>query len=306
MKKIDIEGLIPAIVIPFTEDYKVDEETLKNYLQIILKTKIKAIAVNTDAGEAHHLPKEEKIKILKITKEIVKDKIPIVSGISGINTFDAVEFGKQLKNNGADIFMVFPIIPFRGVKCKDKVIIEYHYQISKIGLPLILFQLQEELGGTEYPHETLEELVKIDNVIGIKDATFNAMKFKETAWFLKSLEKKITILTGNDNFIPESFLLGADGALIGFGAIFTDIQVEMIEDMKKGRYTEGMEKFKKIENICRICFAPPVRDYRARIKQVLVYQKIFKNSIVMPPLLPISEEEKKIIKKELEKIDYKV
>ncbi|MCS7181455.1 MAG: dihydrodipicolinate synthase family protein, partial [bacterium] len=157
-------------------------------------------------------------------------------------------------------------------------------------------QLQSTLGGTFYHFDTLKELVEIENVVAIKEATFDALKFKETVDFLNSLPKKIEILTGNDNFIPESFLLGADGALIGFGSIFTDIQVEMIEKIKVKKYEEGLSLFKKIEKICIYCFKKPVRDYRARIKEFLVCMGIFKNSFVREPLLPLKDKEKKEIK----------
>jgi 4-hydroxy-tetrahydrodipicolinate synthase len=295
MKTFDCNGLIPAIVIPFKSDFSIDEEVLRKYINHISKSDIKALAINTDAGESHLLSNNEKKRIVSIVSEKLKGNIPLVCGISGTNTKDVVEFGKELKDLGVDAFLVFSHPLLRGEKNKDNAIIQYHSEISKIGLPIIIFQLQQELGGVEYNPETLKGLVEIKNVIAIKEASFDALKFKETVEFLNSLEKKIIILTGNDNFIPESFILGADGALIGFGSIFTDMQVQMIKNIKKRNYQEGFLIYKKIENICRLCFSSPVRNYRVRMKEVLVKQGIFKNSVVKPPLLPISDEEKQMI-----------
>ncbi len=295
MKKLS--GLLPAIVIPYQENFNVDEITLRKYVEWIIQFDIKGIVINSDAGEGHFLSHEERKKIIKIVKEIVKDKIPVITGLGGQTTKDVIEAGKEFRDLGVDYFLVFPHPTFKGGPSKDNVIIKYHKEISKIGVGMIIFQLQEALGGTFYQFETLKELVEIENVVAIKEATFDALKFKETIDFLNTLPKRIEILTGNDNFIPESFLLGADGALIGFGSIFTDIQVEVIKKIKEKKYDEGLNLFKRIEKICKYCFKSPVRDYRARIKEFLVLMNIFKNSLVREPLLPLSNQEKDEIKK---------
>lgn len=295
MRRLD--GLLPAIVIPYKEDYTIDEEVLRNYVNWIIQFDIKGIVINSDAGEGHFLTHEERKRNIKIIKEIVGEKIPLISGLGGQTTKDVIEYGKEFKDLGVNYFLVFPHPAFKGGPTKDNLIIKYHEEISKIGVNMIIFQLQQDLGGTFYHFETLKELVEIENVVAIKEATFDALKFKETVDFLDTLQKKIEILTGNDNFIPESFLLGADGALIGFGSIFTDIQVEVIKKLKEKKFEEGLKLFKKIEKICVYCFKKPVRDYRARIKEFLVCMRIFKNSFVREPLLPLTEEEKNEIKK---------
>ena len=64
-------------------------------------------------------------------------------------------------------------------------------------------------------------MASVEGVVAIKEASFDARRFVDTARLLEGLPRPITLLTGNDNFILESFLLGATGALIGFGAVMT-------------------------------------------------------------------------------------
>jgi len=295
--KKELNGLVPAIVIPFKENFEIDEKLLVEYIEWITQFDIKGLVVNSDAGEGHFLSHGERKNIIKIAKKIIKNRIPLISGLGGSTTKDVVEYGKEYRDLGIDYFLVFPHPTFRGGPPKDQVIIKYHEEISKIGISMIIFQLQEILGGTFYQPDTLKELVNIENVVAIKEASFNALRFKEIVEYLRSLKKQIIILTGNDNFIPESFLLGADGALIGFGSIFTDIQVNVIRNLKIKRYEEAFAIFKKIEKICAYCFKNPIRDYKARIKEFLVCMGFFKNSLVRPPLLSLEEEEKREIKK---------
>ena len=296
MEEKKLDGLIPAIVVPLKEDYSLDERVFQEYLSHIISFPIKGIAINTDAGEGYLFSPEERTRILWLTKRIVGEKIPIICGLGGGSTLGLVELGREFRDLGADYFLVFPHPTFKGGKeGEDKLIINFHEEISRIGVPLIIFQLQEALGGVIYNLPTLRKLLDIDGVVAIKEASFDALLFRNTVYFIRSLKKRIVILTGNDNFIPESFLLGSDGALIGFGSVFTDIQVKSICLIKEGKYREGFSLFGKIEEICRICFSNPVRDYRVRIKEILVAQKIFPRSTVRPPLTPLSPEEQDLI-----------
>jgi 4-hydroxy-tetrahydrodipicolinate synthase len=288
-----LDGLIPAIVIPFKNNFEIDEETLKQYVAKICQCDIKAIAVNTDAGEGNYLLQQEKERIICLVKEAAGNKLPVVCGLGGANITEVLKSARRFKSFGADYFLVFPQPFFKeGGK---KLIVEYHKQIAKVGVPLIIFQLQKKLDGVPYDFDTLKELVKIKEVVAIKEASFDILKFKETVSFLKSLPKKITILTGNDNFILKSFSLGADGGLLGFGAVFTDIQVKAITLMKEKKEKEAYVFFAPIEDLCSFCFSKPIKNYRTRIKEVLVNQGIFKTSLVKPPLSSIGEQDKKAI-----------
>ncbi len=240
-------------------------------------------------------------KILKIVKGIAKNT-PVVCGLGGATTYQATEFAKRYRDCGADYFLVFPHFAFRGSKGKDRATIEYHKTVAKVGVPLILFQLQQDLGGVNYSDETVSELVQIDGVVAIKEATFDALKFRNMKILLDSLPKKISLLTGNDNFIIESFILGAHGALIGFGSVFPDIQADAINLAIEGKYSQALEKFSVLGKLCDFCFSMPVRDYRIRMKHVLVKQKIFTDACVQPPLTSLDSTQIETLEEILSRI----
>src|SRR4029079_14175156 len=85
-----------------------------------------------------------------------------------------------------------------------------------VPLPMVLFQLQPALAGVLFSRETLLRLIEIPTVLAIKEGSFDAVRFVETRRILDEASRRITLLTGTDNFIFESFVLGAEGALIGF------------------------------------------------------------------------------------------
>lgn len=300
--KLKKYGLIPATLTPMDKNYKVDYDQLEEYIRWISKFDVSGLAINVDTGEGPHLYPDERVNILKVVSSIVKNKIPIIAGLHARNTEEAVKLGLEAKEAGADGLLVFPHSAFIGEPSTD-IIYNYHFELSeKVDIPLILFQLQPALGGVEFSHETLLNLVKIKNVVAIKEASFDAKKFVNVVRVLSKAPRKIMILTGNDNFIYESLILGAEGGLLGFGTIATDRQVEMFRLVSQGRFVEAKEIWEDLLLLEDVIFAPPVRNYRARLKEALVMMGILKTPYVRPPLQPISEEERKLLREALKKM----
>lgn len=288
---MEIRGLIPASVTPMTPDHKIDESSLRRYIQWLLDQGAHGVAVNVDTGEGPHLWPEERVRVLEIFAEEVNGKIPVVAGLGASFTEQAVKLAQQAKSAGANALLVFPIGAFQGVPLDPDVPHGYHAAVAEVGLPLILFQLQPALGGAEYPAEVIERLASIDGVVAIKEASFDALKYTQTLRVLERLSRPITMLTGNDNFIGESFVLGAGGALIGFGTLATDRQVEMVEAFEHGDHERGMKIWHELMPLEEAVFGPPVRDYRARVKAALHAIGVIDHATVRPPLLPAKPEQ---------------
>src|SRR4029078_8475752 len=102
------------------------------------------------------------------------------------------------------------------------------------GLPLIAFQLQPALGGVNFPAETIERIMAVDASVAMKEASFDGKRFVETARLVHSLPSRPTVLNGNDNFLLEAYLLGDEGALLGFGTLAAREHVEMHEAARAG------------------------------------------------------------------------
>lgn len=299
MSKLKLSGIIPATVLPMNEKYEIDESSLENYIKWLLKFRIGGLAVNVDTGEGPQLYPEERYRVLKIVSGIVKGKVPIIAGLPASFTKQAVELAIQAREGGADAVLVFPLAAFRGIKASEVVYRYYKTVGERAKISLVAFQLQPELGGIIFDEETLLKITQVEQVVALKEASFSAKVFTDTKRILDQAPRKITLLTGNDNFILESFILGAEGALIGFGTVVTDLQVEMFEKVKKRKYDEAWEIYEKIKPLADVIFAPPVRNYRARLKEALVMLGIIEHPYVRPPLLPISDEERVKIKKAL-------
>jgi 4-hydroxy-tetrahydrodipicolinate synthase len=296
-KSLDLKGIIPATVTPMTEDAEIDEKQLRGYIEWLCGYKgIKGLAVNMDTGEGPHLTDAERKRIVEIYKEMCGDDLPILAGVCGRSTAEAMAQAAMYREAGADALVVFPPPVFAGGALGPKIPVEYHRAIYKAsGLPMVLFQLQAALAGAIFSDETLTALCRLDGVIALKEASFDALTFISTANIMRKFKDKITLLTGNDNFIYESFVLGARGALIGFGTLAVQEQIEMHRASMNRNYELGLMQWEKVKPLCDIVFGMPVRDYRARTKVALKHLGVISSTTMRPPLMDVSPEEQEKI-----------
>jgi 4-hydroxy-tetrahydrodipicolinate synthase len=304
MQDIDLRGIIPAIVTPMTSEGELDLPTLKRYVQWLAKQGPVALAVNVDTGEGPHLTADEKRQTLETVAEAVAGTCKVIGGVAGPSTAQGIANARAAQAAGADALLVFPIPAFLGQPLHPEVPYRYHAAIAEaVDLPVILFQLQPALGGVLFTTEILHRLITIPSVVAIKEASFDAMRFLQVKTALATASRKITFLTGNDNFICESFILGAEGALLGFSTLGTWEQVQMLKAVRRGDFNEAREIGCRLQPLADVIFAAPVTDYRARTKEALKMLGIMENTAVRPPLLPIAESEREIIRDALQAAD---
>ncbi len=287
---LDLNGLIPATVLPMHDDGSIDEPALRSYISWVVEQGPVALAINVDTGEGPHLVHDEKVRVLEVVRSTTD--IPLVVGIAGPSTAAAVRQAHDFREAGADAFLVFPIPAYLSEPLDTRVPVAYHSAIAEVGLPLIMFQLQPALAGVNYDPDTLRAVASVEGVVAIKEASFDARRFVDTARLLEELPKPITILTGNDNFILESFMLGATGALIGFGAVMTREQVAMIAAWSEGRIDEAQALGRRVQRLADVVFARPVGDYRVRLKECLRLLGVLDAAHVRLPLLGLDDAER--------------
>jgi 4-hydroxy-tetrahydrodipicolinate synthase len=303
---MDLNGLIPATLTPMTEDYQVDEAGLKKYIRwVIQHDGLKGVAVNMDTGEGPHLVAEEKKRIISIWREEVGGGFPILAGVGGPSTADAIRDARAAAGAGADALVIFPIPSYAGRPLPPELPVTYHRAIAESAeLPIVLFQLQPSLGGVIFDPHTLERLLEIDSVVAIKEASFDTVIFAETVTLVLGASHEVTMLTGNDNFILESFLLGATGALIGFGTILISEQIEMMRLANAGEFSQAMKIYReKVLPLARGIFAAPVRNYRTRLKLAMKLMGVLGDDVMRPPLLPLNEGERESVRELLRRAD---
>ena len=296
---LNLNGIIPACVVTFDADGKFDERQYRRYLQWLLPQGPVALAINADTGEGPHLWPHEREAVLRVAVEEAGE-VPIIAGLSAMFTEQAIEEAKRAEGAGARGLLVFPIPAYQGQPLDPGIPVAYHEAIARgCGLPMVAFQLQPALGGVIFSEETLRRIAAIDQVVALKEASFDALLYLRTRRMIEALPRRIALLTGDDNFIFESFVMGAEGALIGFGTLATREQVEMVDLCRHERWTEARAIWERIMPLEEAVYGVPVRDYRARTKVALKELGVIENTSMRPPLTEVSAESAAAVRKAL-------
>jgi 4-hydroxy-tetrahydrodipicolinate synthase len=285
-------GIIPAIVTPMRPDGEIDEGAVGPYVDWLIDQGPVALAVNVDTGEGPHLSADERGRMLRLVRDGARGRCAIVAGVGGPSTRDGIANARQAADQGADALLVFPIGAFLSQPLREDVVVGYHEAIAAAtDLPLVLFQLQPALGGAIYPSTILDRLLAIPSVVAVKEASFDPIRFTEMRARVQASGRPVTLLTGNDNFIAESFLLGAEGALLGFATLGTREHVELLDAVRRRDMAVVTTVGGRLQRLADVIFAPPVGDYRARTKAALHLLGVIPSVAVRAPLLGIADRE---------------
>ena len=293
MNNFVLQGIVAAPFLPMLPDQSVDWPSLRSYISWVAGQGPTAIAMNMDASEGPSLDRDEQLEVLRICREALGGRCPLFCGLIAGSTRDAVRWGRELKAAGAQGFAVFPPFPaFLGNPVPAEMIYRYHAAIAEgLGLPLIAFQFPKAW-GPDFPPETLERLVQIPEIIGLKEASFDTTKTLETIAAAKTLPRKLGILTGSDTFILEAMIMGCDGALIGFAGTATAELIAMHAAVKRRDYERAALIWERLGPLARYCWRSPIRDYRPRMKEVLRMQGLIAHATVREPQLGVDDAER--------------
>lgn len=304
MSNLDLNGIIPAVIVPMREDYSIDFGAFRRYLEWVVSQKPVGLAVNVDTGEGPYLSPEERSEVIRTACEVAAGRCSIVAGIGGPSTMFAAANAQAARDAGADALLVFPTAAFLNDPLDPRIMYDYHKAIADAsGLPLIVFQLGPIFGGVNYPPDALAETLRIPQIVGLKDASFDAERFVTTRDVIRQADHPITLLTGNDNFLLESFLLGATGGLLGYAAVGVSLLVDMLNAVANQEFARAAAMQEQVQGFCDYIYSRPIGDYRARCKVALVHMGLLtpENTYVRPPYLSLWEAEQEAARRAVEK-----
>ena len=192
MKKL--KGIYAATVVPLNKNKSIDKKSLNIHIKNIINTTgIRGLLLNGHAGENFTLTANEQIEIIKVAKKYKKDDKKIISGLNFEDSTFASMVAKNMVKAGADAILIFP--PFSWVQGVTSDMIFNHHKIicNQIKKPVFLYQSSIYSGHLSYKKETLKKLLKINNVLGVKEGSWNYKSYVNNYNFFKKNKK-------NNNF----------------------------------------------------------------------------------------------------------
>lgn len=195
-----------AIVTPFKGE-EIDYSSFKNLIDFHLENDTQALIVLGTTGEATTQSKEEKEKLIKIAVEKTDGRVPIIIGIGTNDTRTTLENAEQAERLGADGLLL--VTPYYN-KATQKGLIEHFTKVAKsTKLPIILYNVPSRT-AMNIDAETTIELSRVENIVGIKEASGNLNQVLEIR---RNVDEDFKIYSGNDDQIVSLYASGGDGVI---------------------------------------------------------------------------------------------
>lgn len=286
-------GVNASMALPMTAEFQPDLEALARYARWLADQGVIAVTVNADTGEGAHLSLAERVEVVHTVKEELGDEVKVIAGLIASYTDQAVEIAMALREAGADGLLMFGIPAFNGTPLPPELVYRYFAAVGEVGLPLIAFNLTPALGGVIFEPEVIARLTDLAALEAMKEASFDAVAYVRSRDALRAAAPDVAFLSGCDNFMYESFLLGADGALLGYAGLAADLTREVFEAARAGRCEEAQQLGReRMQPLAEVLFGAPMRNSRARIKEGLRMLGVIDEVAVRPPLGGLSESER--------------
>ena len=242
-----LRGLIPAVPVPFTGT-SLNGTAQSAYANWMATQPIAGVAIWAHTGRGRHLSGEQRRIVLETWREALPDRV-VVAGVHDLTT--AIE----ARRGHADALLVYP-------ERNDP--LAHHARISR-ELPVILFHLYPAAGGVEYDEATLDALLDLPNVVGIKVATLDSvMTYQRIAAVVRRHPGKL-LITGEDRFLGYSVLMGATSALVGMGAALTAMQAELLGAARDERWADFVALSARCDAFAQATFVEPMEGYIRRM-----------------------------------------
>lgn len=241
------EGILPALVTPFTDDRKsIDEDRLRALVNHCLELGVHGVVPCGTTGEFVNLTSEEKKYVIKIVVDEVNGRVPVVAGTGASGTREAVEMTKYAKDVGATAALI--VTPYY-MKPADRGIYEHYQTIaSEVDLPLILYNIPQ-CTGLELPWQMVEDLAQIPNIVGVKDSS-GQLKF--ILAILEKVRDKVNVLCGHDEVVVAGLAVGCSGAILASANVIPDVWIQIYNHVNNNEMQQARELQYKVQKIARI------------------------------------------------------
>lgn len=160
------KGSFPALITPF-KNGKIDDDALKALVEWHIGEGTHGLAPVGTTGESPTLSHAEHMHVIKTVVEAANSRIPVIAGAGSNNTAEALEFVQFAKDVGADAALV--VTPYYN-KPTARGLIAHYTALNAVGIPIIIYNIPSRSVVDMLP-ETMGELAKLENIIGVKDAT---------------------------------------------------------------------------------------------------------------------------------------
>ena len=200
-------GCGTAMVTPFTAKGAIDESALRTVIDWQIDEGIHFLVPCGSTGEAATMTIEEHRRVVEITVEQVKGRVPVVAGAGSNDTVKAIALSKLMKETGATHLLhtspMYNKPPQRGI------VAHYRAIADAVDLPIVVYNVPGRTGSNIEAKTTIE-MAAIKGIHAVKEASGNLNQISDV---IRGRPQGFVVLYGEDALTLPVVALGGDGII---------------------------------------------------------------------------------------------
>ncbi|MGE4587852.1 MAG: dihydrodipicolinate synthase family protein [Mangrovibacterium sp.] len=216
------KGIIPPVVTPLRSNNELDEEGLERLIEHLIAGGVHGLFMLGTTGEAPSLTYTLRKKLLKKTAEIVRNRVPVVAGITDTCLENSLEMAACAADNGLDAVVVAP--PYYMPISQEEMVAFLEKLTPGLPLPFLMY----DMPGCTKLHMTIDTVKRARDLgaIGVKDSSGD-LSYLYALIRAFSDQSEFCIIAGTELYLPETILQGGHGAVAGGANLFPKLFVDL-------------------------------------------------------------------------------
>lgn len=222
---LPLRGIVPPMATPLLDRDRLDVEGLERLIDHIVDGGVHGLFVLGTTGEAPSLGYRLRGEVIERACKHVNARVPVLVGITDTAFVESVNIAKKASDAGAQAVVLAPPYYFPAGQAE---LLEYlEHLVPELPLPVFLYNMPS-LTKSVYEPETVRKAADLSGVVGVKDSSCDMRYFHLLRSKLKD-RPDFTLLTGPEELLAETLLLGGHGGVNGGANLFPRLYVELHE-----------------------------------------------------------------------------
>ena len=279
-------GSYVALVTPMFENGDIDYKSLEKLIKFHIEQGTHGIVSVGTTGESATLPFDEHVNVVKETVAMASGAIPIIAGSGANSTAEAIFLTEQLGAAGVDGFL--SVVPYYNKPQQRGMVAHFNAIADASEQPVILYNVPGRTVADMLP-ETVAELAVHKNIVGLKDATGDISRLKET---LPLVPSDFVILSGDDGTSSQFMCEGGHGVI----SVTANITPKAISQMCEAALDKDFDKCRDIDKTIELLHSELFIEPNPVMPKWALYKMGMMESAVMrlPMVLPELSSQKRI------------
>ena len=283
-----------ALITPFNSDFNVDYNSLEKLVEYNISNGINYLVINGTTAESPTINSFERQKIINTVISVNNNRVPLVLGMGGNDTFGLVKEINSL--NLQDISAILSVSPYYSKPTQNGIYEHYSYLAKNTSKPIIMYNVPGRTSRNIVPNTILRLANEFESIIGVKEAGGDINQYLE---LIKNKPDDFLIISGDDDLALTTVINGGHGVISVIGQAFPKTFSKMINDGLSNKISTAKSTNDMFSNIISLIFK---ENNPAGIKYVL-YKLNLCCDVLRLPLLSVSEDLRNQINKELNNLN---